>query len=116
VICATPDTHGIMISPPTKEYQMNGFIVTLPSSRGDSIYLVTPARVGHAVTAHYPWARTDFVATCWPTQAEAQAVLNQMIGIHSYIAPEVNGGLTKRLDQGRVVAASSVVGVLLEAP
>ena len=95
---------------------MNGFIVTLPSSRGDSIYLVNPARVGHAVTAHYPWARTDFVATVWATQAAAQAVLDQMKSIHSYIAPEVNGGLTKRLDQGRVVAASSVVGVLFEAP
>jgi len=104
-----------MISP-TTESLMNGFIVTLPSSRGDSIYLVTPARVGHPVTAHYPWARTDFVATCWPTQAAAQAVLDQMKSIHSYIAPEVNGGLTKRLDQGRVVPASSVVGVLLEAP
>ena len=95
---------------------MNGFIVTLPSSRGDSIYLVTPARVGHPVTVHYPWARTDFVATVWATQAEAQAVLDQMKYIHGFIAPEVNGGLTKRLDQGRVIPTSEVVGVLFEAP
>jgi hypothetical protein len=95
---------------------MNGFIVTLPSSRGDSIYLVTPARVGHAVTAHYPWALTDFVATVWATQAEAQAVLDQMKYIHNFIAPEVNGGLTKRLHQGRVIPTSEVVGVLFEAP
>jgi hypothetical protein len=95
---------------------MNGFIVTLPSSRGDSIYLVTPARVGHAVHVHYPWARTDFVATVWATQAEAQAVLDQMKYIHNFIAPEVNGGLTKRLDQGRVIPTSEVVGVLFEAP
>lgn len=94
---------------------MNGFIVTLPSSAGLPIYLVTPARVGHPVTTQYPWARADFVATVWPTQAEAQAVLDQMISIHSFIAPEVNGGLEARLRKGRVVATSEAGGVLLEA-
>ena len=94
---------------------MNGFIVTLPSSAGLPIYLVAPARVCHPVTAQYPWARTDFVATVWATQAEAQAVLDQMIYIHSFIAPEVNGGLEARLRMGRVVSTSEVVGVLFEA-
>jgi hypothetical protein len=94
---------------------MNGFIVTLPSSRGDSIYLVAPARVGHPVTTHYPWARADFVATVFPTQETAQAALDRMKSIHHYLAPEVNGGLTKRLDQARVVSTSQVRGVLLEA-
>ena len=94
---------------------MNGFIVTLPSSRGDSIYLVAPARVGHPVTTHYPWARADFVATVFPTQEAAQAALDKMKGIHHYIAPEVNGGLSKRLDQARVVSTAQVRGVMLEA-
>ena len=94
---------------------MNGFIVTLPSSRGDSIYLVAPARVGHPVTPQYPWARTDFVATVWATQAEAQSVLAQLIGIHTFIAPEVNRGLEARLRKGQVVPTSEVNGVLFEA-
>ena len=94
---------------------MNGFIVTLPSSAGLPIYLVTPARVCHPSTAQYPWARTDFVATVWATRAEAQAVLDQMIGIHAFIAPEVNGGLEARLRKGRVVSTSEVEGVLFEA-
>jgi hypothetical protein len=94
---------------------MNGFIVTLPSSRGDSIYLVAPARVGHPVTTHYPWARTDFVATVFATREAAQAALDKMKGIHHYIAPEVNGGLSKRLDQAQVVPADAVgVGVALD--
>jgi hypothetical protein len=38
-----------------------------------------------------------------------------MKSIHHYIAPEVNGGLTKRLDQARVVSTAQVRGVLLEA-
>lgn len=94
---------------------MNGFIVTLPSSRGDSIYLVAPARVGHPVTTHYPWARADFVATVFPTQEAAQTALDKMKYIHQFIAPEVNGGLTKRLDLAQVVPTSGVSGVILEA-
>ena len=94
---------------------MNGFIVTLPSSTGLPIYLVTPARVCHPATAQYPWARTDFVATVWATQTEAQAVLDQMIYIHTFIAPEVNRGLETRLRMGRVVPTAEVEGVLFEA-
>jgi hypothetical protein len=55
------------------------------------------------------------VATVWATRAEAQAVLDQMIGIHAFIAPEVNGGLEARLRKGRVVPTSEVEGVLFEA-
>lgn len=95
---------------------MNGFIVTLPSSTaGLPVYLVAPDRVGHPVTAQYPWARTNFVATVWATQAEAQAVLDQMIYIHTFIAPEVNRGLEARLRMGRVVPTAEVEGVLFEA-
>jgi small subunit ribosomal protein S14 len=75
---------------------MNGFVVTFPSSLGDPCFLVTPGRVGHVTSAHYPWSRATFVATVFPTQDGAQAALDRMKGIHHYIAPEVNGGLSRR--------------------
>ena len=93
---------------------MNGFIVTLPSSTaGLPVYLVAPARPSHEYLGF--GAGTDFVPTVWATQAEAQAVLDQMIYIHSFIAPEVNGGLEARLRMGRVVPTAEVEGVLFEA-
>ena len=95
---------------------MNGFIVTLPSSAGVPCFLVTPGRVGQPVTGHYPWARATFVATVFATQDDAQAALDRMKGIHHYIAPEVNGGLTKRLDKAGVVPASQVTGIEFEIP
>ncbi len=93
---------------------MNGFIVTFPSSRGEPCFLVTPGRVNQPVTGHYPWARATFVATVFTTQDEAQAALDRMKGIHHYIAPEVNGGLTKRLHQARVIPASEATGIEFE--
>jgi len=95
---------------------MNGFIITLPSSTGVPCFLVTPARVGQPVTGHYPWARATFVATVFTTQDEAQAALDRMKAIHHYIAPEVNGGLTKRLGLAQVVRADQVTGIELEIP
>lgn len=94
----------------------NGFLVTFPSSSGTPCFLVTPARVGQSVTAHYPWARATFVGTLFATQDEAQSALDRMKGIHHYIAPEVNGGLTKRLHQAQVVPASQVTGIEFEIP
>lgn len=70
----------------------NGFIVTLPSSLGTPCFLVTPERVGQRADRRYPWSRATFVATVFATQAEAQAALDGLILIHTYIAPEVNGG------------------------
>lgn len=95
---------------------MNGFIVTLPSSAGIPCFLVTPARVNQVVTGQYPWARATFVATVFPTQEVAQAALDKMKGIHHYIAPEVNGGLSKRLDKAQVIGANQVTGIELEIP
>jgi hypothetical protein len=95
---------------------MNGFVVTFPSSLGDPCFLVTPGRVGHVTSAHYPWSRATFVATVFPTQDGAQAALDRMKSIHYYIAPEVNGGLTKRLGQAQVVPAGQVTGIELEIP
>ena len=93
---------------------MNGFVVTFPSSAGFPIFLVTPARVGHPATTHYPWARADFVATVFATREAAQAALDKMKAIHHYIAPEVNNGLSKRLDQAQVVPADEVGGIALD--
>ena len=95
---------------------MNGFIVTLPSSTGTPCFLVTPGRVGQPVTGHYPWARATFVATVFATQDDAQAALDRMKGIHHYIAPEVNGGLTMRLGLARGGRAGQVRGFALEFP
>jgi hypothetical protein len=94
----------------------NGFLVTLPSSAGTPCFLVTPARVGQPRHVHYPWARATFVGTLFPTREAAQAVLEEMKGIHYYIAPEVNGGLTKRLDKAQVVSADQVTGIEFETP
>jgi len=91
----------------------NGFLVTFPSSIGDPCFLVTPERVGQKPHHHYPWARATFVGTVFATQAEAQAALDLMKRIHNYMAPEVNGGLAKRLRQARIVPASEVVGLHL---
>jgi hypothetical protein len=95
---------------------MNGFIVTFPSSRGEPAFLVTPARVNQPVTSHYPWARATFVATVFATQDVAQAALDEMKGIHHYIAPEINGALSKRLDLAQIVPAEQVTGIELEIP
>ncbi len=93
---------------------MNGFIVTFPSSLGEPCFLVTPGRVGQPVTGHYPWARATFVAAVFDTPGEAQAALGEMVRIHTYIAPECNGGLTKRLHQARVIPASEATGIEFE--
>jgi len=92
---------------------MVGFIVTFPSSLGDPCFLVHPGRIGQPVTSRYPWGRATFVATVFATQEGAQAALDEMVRIHSYIAPELNGGLTKRLHQGRVIPAGQVTGIEL---
>lgn len=92
----------------------NGFIVTFPSSRGTPCFLVTPGRVGQPVHTWYPWARADFVGTVFATQGEAEAALRRMRDIHSYIAPELNGGLTARLWQAQVVPAAEVAGIEFE--
>jgi len=92
----------------------NGFLVTFPSSTGEPCFLVTPARVGQTGHPHYPWARATFVGTLFATPTEAQAALDLMKRIHNYMAPEVNGGLTKRLWQARIVPASEAVGIELE--
>ena len=95
---------------------MNGFVVALPSSAGIPCFLVTPGRVGQPVHTWYPWARATFVAAVFPTQHEAQAALDRMLQIHHYIAPELNGGLTKRLVQAQVVPVAEVAGIEFEAP
>jgi hypothetical protein len=95
---------------------MNGFVVTFPSSRGEPAFLVTPGRVEQPVTDHYPWARATFVATVFATQDVARAALDQMKGIHHYIAPECNGGLAKRLALAQIVPAEQVTGIELEIP
>jgi hypothetical protein len=95
---------------------MNGFVVTFPSSLGDPCFLVTPGRVNQPVTGHYPWARATFVATVYATQDVARAALDQMKGIHHYIAPECNGGLAKRLALAQIVPAEQVTGIELEIP
>jgi hypothetical protein len=92
---------------------MVGFIVTFPSSLGDPCFLVHPGRIGQPVTSRYPWGRATFVATVFATQEAAQAALDEMVRIHSYIAPELNGGLTKRLHQARVIPAGQVTGIEL---
>ena len=92
----------------------NGFLVTFPSSTGEPCFLVTPGRVGQSSHYHYPWARATFVGTLFSTQAEAQSALDRMKGIHHYIAPECNGGLSKRLALAQVVPASQVVGIEFE--
>jgi hypothetical protein len=94
----------------------NGFLVTFPSSRGEPCFLVTPGRVGQPVHTWYPWARATFVATLFATQEDAQAALDRMLQIHHYIAPELNGGLTKRLLKAEVVGADQVTGIEFEIP
>ena len=93
---------------------MNGFIVTFPSSLGDPCFLVTPGRVGQTVTARYPWARATYVAALFSTAEGAQAALGEMVRIHSYTAPECNGGLTERLHKARVIPASEATGIEFE--
>jgi hypothetical protein len=92
----------------------NGFLVTFPSSTGEPCFLVTPERVGQSGHPHYPWARATFVGTLFATPTEAQAALDLMKGIHNYMAPEVNGGLTKRLWQAQIVPSAGVVGIEFE--
>jgi hypothetical protein len=92
----------------------NGFLVTFPSSRGEPCFLVTPERVGQVTDPRWPWSRATFIATVWATQEAAQGALNEMMRIHAYTAPEVNGGLTKRLHQAKVVPTAGVTGVEFE--
>ncbi len=93
---------------------MNGFIVTLPSSTGIPCFFVAPEKIGQSYHPHYPWGRATFMATVFPTAADAQAALDRMVGIHRYIAPELSGGLGGRLYQAQVVSASSEPGLKLE--
>ena len=92
----------------------NGFLVTFPSSRGEPCFLVTPERVGQVADRRWPWSRATFIATVWATQTAAQGALDEMMWIHAYTAPEVNGGLTKRLGQAKVVPTAGVTGVEFE--
>ena len=56
------------------------------------------------------------MATVFATQDVARAALDQMKGIHYYIAPECNGGLAKRLALAQIVPAEQVTGIELEIP
>ena len=92
---------------------MNGFIVTLPSSAGVPCFFVTPELVGQKYHPHYPWGRATFMATVFPTAADAQSALDRMVGIHRYIAPELSGGLGGRLTLAQIVPAASEPGLKL---
>ena len=92
----------------------NGFLVTFPSSTGEPCFLVTPERVGQSGHPHYPWARATFVGTLFATQVEAESALRRMKDIHGYIAPELNGGLFKRLALAQVIPSAGVVGIEFE--
>ena len=94
----------------------NGFLVTFPSSAGTPCFLVTPGRVGQPAHHWYPWARATWVGTAFATQAEAESALKRMKDIHGYIAPELNGGLFKRLALAQVVPSVGVVGIEFEIP
>ena len=91
-----------------------GFIVRCPSSQGDACYLVTPSRVSQRWDAKYPWARATWVATAFPTPEAAQAALDQMKKVHAYIAPEINGGLFRRLLDAKVIPSACVDGIEIE--
>jgi hypothetical protein len=90
------------------------FLVSFPSSRGDPCYLVTPSRVGQRWDAKYPWARATHNATAFPTREGAQAALDEMKRVHAYIAPEINGGLFKRLCEARLIGKEEVEGIEIE--
>lgn len=83
------------------------------SSAGVPCFFVTPELVGQKYHPHYPWGRATFMATVFPTQTEAEEALKRMRDIHNFIAPELNGGLTKRLWRGQVVPAASEPGLKL---
>lgn len=90
------------------------FLVTFASSQGDPCYLVTPSRVGHRWDPRYPWSRATGVATAFPTREGAQAALDEMKRVHAYIAPEINGGLFKRLCEASLIARDEVEGIEIE--
>ena len=90
------------------------FLVGFPSSRGDTCFLVTPSRVSQRWDAKYPWARATWVATAFPTREGAQAALDEMKRVHAYIAPEINGGLFKRLCEASLIARDEVEGIEIE--
>jgi hypothetical protein len=93
---------------------MNGFIITLPSSRGEACFFVTPERVGQSSSPQYPWSRATYVATVFGTRSAAQEALDLMRRIHAYMAPELNGGLTKRLHQAQVLPVEGANGIELD--
>jgi hypothetical protein len=90
------------------------FLVAFPSSRGDTCFLVTPSRVGQRWDAKYPWARATGVATAFRNRDAAQAALDEMKRVHAYIAPEINGGLFKRLCEARLIGKDEVEGIEIE--
>jgi len=90
------------------------FLVAFPSSRGDTCFLVTPARVGQRWDAKYPWARATGVATAFHNREGAQAALDEMKRIHAYIAPECNGALFRRLCEARLIGKDEVEGIEIE--
>jgi len=92
----------------------NGFLVAFPSSTGETCFLVTPRRVGQPSHPWFPWARATFVGTLFTTQVEAESALKRMRDIHGYIAPELNGGLFKRLALAKVVPAAGLRDVEFE--
>ena len=83
---------------------------------GKGIHGGCAARVGHRADSWYPWSRATFVGTLFATQAEAESALKRMKDIHGYIAPELNGGLFKRLALAQVVPSVGVVGIEFEIP
>lgn len=91
-----------------------GFVVSFPSSQGDPCYLVTPSRVGQGWDSRYPWSRATFVGTAFPTREAAQAALDEMRKIHAYIAPEINGGLFRRLIDAKIIPSTQVSGIEIE--
>ena len=90
------------------------FLVAFPSSRGDTCFLVTPARVGQRWDPKYPWARATGVGTAFRSREAAQAALDEMKRIHAYVAPEINGALFRRLCEARLIEKDEVEGIEIE--
>lgn len=91
---------------------MAGFVVTFPSSYGVPAYLVHPARFGEEPSRSQPWMRATHVASVFSSPAAAQEAIKALLAANFFTAPEINGGLERRLGQAQIIPVD--VGISVE--
>lgn len=83
------------------------YFVMFKASSGRWAFLVSPSVFGEMGDKYSPWIRAEYRVTFFPSKMDAIAAREQLLAARAYEAPELNGNLTKRLEDAIIVNVSA---------